>query len=206
MQKQLLRLALRLLKRGALRKVLRGAKKDEGSISVESMLMLPLLVWVFLGTYVFYDAYRAQFVNSKASFTIGDILSRETGYVTPEYLDSLHDLQRFLVFRQDPIRLRVSVVEYDDSNQSHSLVWSEARGEASPIDGDSLNEILPHIPIMQDGEKVLVVQTSMEYQPIYAAGIDTLQFDDFVVTRPRFAGQICWNTANVNPTTQTATC
>lgn len=205
-QKLLLRMVMRFVTKRGMRSIRRRARKDDGSISVEAMLMLPLLIWAFLGSYVFYDAYRAQFVNTKAGYTIGDILSRETGYITPEYLDSLHDLQSFLVARQDPIRLRVSVIEYDDDAEDHSVIWSQNRGGGGTIDDDDIDAMLGSIPLMSDGEKAVIVQTSMQYVPIYAAGIDILQFDDFVITRPRFASQLCWNSDNNNPTQATATC
>jgi hypothetical protein len=181
-------------------------RKEDGSISVESMLMLPLLIWCFLGAYVFYDAYRAQFINAKASYTIGDILSRETNYITPEYMDSVFDLQQFLVARTTPVRLRISVITYDEANDQYSVVWSENRGGGGTIDDAALSSMLSAIPEMPDQGRAIVVQTSMVYSPIYAAGITEMQFDDIVVSRPRYAGQLCWNTVSENPTPTTATC
>ena len=182
------------------------ARRTDGSISVEAMLMLPLLIWCFLGAYVFYDAYRAQFVNGKASYTIGDILSRETDYITPEYLDSIYNLHQVLVGRPTPVRLRVSVITYDEGDDTYSVIWSENRGGGGTIDDGELAGMLAMIPEMADASRAIVVQTSMEYAPIYSAGVGTMQFDDLIVTRPRFAGQLCWNTVNENPTATTATC
>lgn len=190
----------------ALRRLRKTLRREDGSISVEAMLMLPLLIWCFLGAYVFYDAYRAQFVNGKASYTIGDILSRETNYVTPEYLDSIFNLHQVLVGRPVPVRLRVSVITYDEDADSFSVIWSENRGGGGTITDADLTGMASQIPEMADNSRAIVVQTSMEYQPIYAAGIGDMQFDDLIVTRPRFAGQLCWNTVNENPTAETATC
>ena len=188
------------------RRLFSALRKEDGSISVESMLMLPLLIWCFLGAYVFYDAYRAQFINAKASYTIGDILSRETNYVTPEYMDSVFDLQQFLVARTTPVRLRVSVITYDEANDQYSVVRSENRGGGGTIDDAALSSMLSAIPEMPDQGRAIVVQTSMVYSPIYAAGIAEMQFDDIVVSRPRFAGQLCWNSVSEDPTSATATC
>lgn len=186
--------------------VRRLRRSEEGSITVEAICMLPLMIWAFVGMYVFYDAYRAQFVNTKAGYTLGDILSRETDYITPEYMDSLYDLQRFLVDRNEPIRLRLSVISYDADTNSYSVRWSQNRGGGGVIEDADLPGMLHLIPQMGDGAIAVVVQTSMQYDPIYGAGIDTMDFDDFVVTRPRFAGQLCWNSVNTNPTQATATC
>jgi hypothetical protein len=189
--------------RQAFRRLIRS---EDGSITVEAMCMLPLIIWAFIGSYVFYDAYRAQFVNTKAGYTIGDILSRETTYITPAYMDSLFDLQRFLVDRQDPIRLRLSVISFDEDTNSYEVRWSENRGGGGVLETADLPGMLHLIPTMADGSIAVVVQTSMQYDAIYSAGIELLDFDDIIVTRPRFAGQLCWNSVNVNPTQATATC
>lgn len=192
---------------GWVRQKTRGLlRSEEGSVSVEAILMLPLIIWCFLGTYVFYDAYRAQFVNTKAGYTIGDIISRETAYITPEYMDSLYDLQRFLVDRQDPIRLRLTVISYDEADDALAVRWSQNRGGGGTLQTSDLPGMRHLIPDMANGAIAVVVQTSMQYEAVYSAGIDLMDFDDVIVTRPRFAGQLCWNTVNVNPTQATATC
>ncbi|MDG1116560.1 MAG: pilus assembly protein [Flavimaricola sp.] len=202
-------MAISLLSKG-LSKIAGPAQRlrrdQEGSVSVEAILMLPLLIWAFLGTWVFFDAYKAQFVNAKAGYTIGDILSRETGFVTPEYMDSLYNLQQFLVERGDPIRLRLSVITYDEDNDSYEVRWSRNRGGGGVITDSDVEEMRDMIPIMADGSSAIIVQTSMEYIPIYRNGLSDLVFDDFVVTRPRFAGQLCWNSSNTSTSQSTATC
>lgn len=181
-------------------------RSEEGTITVEAMCMMPLIIWAWLGTYVFYDAYRAQFVNTKAGYTIGDILSRETSYVTPEYMDSLFDLQQFLVDRETNIRLRTTVISYDEDNDAYEVRWSQNRGGGGTLSTGDLPSMRHLIPDMADGAVAVVVQTSMTYEGMYGAGMDEMEFDDIVVTRPRFAGQLCWNPVDVNPTQATAVC
>ncbi len=69
-----------------------------------------------------------------------------------------------------------------------------------------VNQMRPSIPDMADGAIALIVQTSMFYVPVYRAGISDMNFDDFIITRPRFAGQLCYNSANTNPDSTTAVC
>ena len=88
----------------------RFRRSEEGSISVEAMLLVPILMWAYLGTFVFFDAFRSQSTNLKAAYTIGDTLSRETRHVTPAYLDSLSAMHRFLIDEDNGLpRLRITV-------------------------------------------------------------------------------------------------
>ena len=190
----------------ALSRPFRKFRREDGSVSIELMIMMPLMIWGLLGSWVYFDAFRAQFTNAKAGYTLGDILSRETDYITPEYVDSLYELQRFLVGRTDDIRLRISVIKYDEDDDEHSVVWSVNRGGGGTIDDSDLPSMLHLIPIMADAGRAIIVQTSIDYVPTVGAGISEMPFDDFVVTRPRFAAQVCYNTVNTNPTVATATC
>ncbi|MBM1221251.1 hypothetical protein JQU17_13535 [Ponticoccus sp. SC2-23] len=189
-----------------LNRLRRLARREEGSMSIEAMIIIPVLIWSMLGSWVFFDAFRAQFSNAKASYTLGDIISRESGYITDEYIDSLYTLQRFLAARPEDIRLRVSVIKYDEDDDTHYVVWSENRGGGGTIDDDDIENMRDSIPIMADAGRAIIVQTSVEFEPVLSGLIEPVTFDDFVVTRPRFSAQVCFNTNNSNPTAATAIC
>lgn len=178
------------------RRLAHFARDEDGSNSVEAMLMLPIMTWCFLATYVFFDAYRLQAINIKAGYTIGDILSRQQNYITPEFIDSMYDLQGILIETRDPSRLRVSVFSYDLATDSHVVRWSETRGGGQDLTDARLATMRNGIPEMSDGEVAIIVQTQVDYEPIFAAGIADMSFDEFVITRPRFAGQLCFNSVN----------
>lgn len=161
------------------------ARDEDGSNSVEAMLMIPLWVWSFLGCYVFFEAFRLQSVNAKAGYTIGDIISRQTNFITPEFLDAMHNLQQSLVDNRTPPDLRVTVFIYDQATDQNYVCWSEVRGNGAPLDNARLATMRNGIPERPDQMPGIIVQTSVEYHPIFAAGIAEMDFDDFVVTSPR---------------------
>lgn len=168
------------------RHIVQFARCEDGSNTVEAMLMIPLFVWSFLSAYVFFDAYRVQSINAKAGYTIGDIISRETGYITPAYMDSMHNLQQSLVDSRSVPRLRVTVFEYDAASNSYLVCWSRVRGGGPEMTDGRLAAISHGIPEhMRDGEQAILVQSQVNYEPIFAAGIAQMDFDDFVVTSPR---------------------
>jgi len=184
----------------------RFLRHEDGSISVEAMLVLPMLMWAYLGTFVFFDAYRSQSTNIKAAYTLGDTISRETNYITPAYMDSLYELQQFLVSTDQDVRLRVTIYRYQEGDDTYRVRWSQSRGMASlPMTDAGLAAVRPALPVMPDGEVAILVQTWVGYHPRYSVGLNDFVFEDLVVTRPRFTGQVCWNSVN-NGDETTATC
>ncbi|MBL4811514.1 MAG: hypothetical protein JKX69_03950 [Rhodobacteraceae bacterium] len=183
----------------------RFAGDERGTVLIEGIIMLPIMIWCLIATYVFFDAFRARSINIRAAYTISDMLSRETGYITDDYLDSMEQLQDFLVEGLNPSDLRVTVFSYDADSDSYSVNWSKGRGGMNPISTSQLADLRHHLPVMPDGENAIMVQTIVGYQPRYAVGLPEQDFDDLVVIRPRFAGQLCWNSVEGGNYT-TATC
>lgn len=179
--------------------------EEGGSIAVESILIFPLLTWVYLATFVYFDAFRQQAISLKANYTISDMLSRETGYVTPQYMTSLYRLQQFLTTSNRATRMRISVITYRQSDNKYLVRWSQQVGSAGTLTNGNISTIQAQLPIMPDGEIVVVVQNWVVYEPAFSIGLNAFTFENLIVTRPRFAGQLCWNTLD-NGDNSTATC
>ncbi|PHP26951.1 TadE/TadG family type IV pilus assembly protein [Limimaricola cinnabarinus] len=164
-----------------------------GAMIVELVIMLPLLLWCFTATWVFFDAYRTKAVNARAAYTIGDALSRETGYVTPDYLLSLKTLQDFLVNGR-PSRLRVSVIGFDPLRDRYEVRWSIPTGIGLELlDNRALQGMRDRLPEIPEGEIVTLVESWIDYTPLFDVGLAPFTFEEAAVTRPRFAGQLCSN-------------
>jgi hypothetical protein len=191
----------------AIRPFLRNFLRDDrGSITIEAMLMMPILVWCYLGVFVFFDGYRAQAINEKTSYTLGDTLSRETGYVTPAYVDSLFQLTRVMVQRTTGVRMRISVIRYNQADDSYRVVWTQVRGGAIALTNTMLNSMEDAIPELPNNEKIILTETWVDYEPDYEVGMDEFTFYNIVPTDIRFANQLCYNTLNTGGTAATATC
>ena len=176
-----------------LRAAARRLRADEGSVTVEAVIMLPALLWCYLGTYVFFDAYRAQTVNIKTAFTIGDTLSREQTLITERYIDSLYELQDFLVHTDQDFALRITVAGYDAQNDAFTVAWSRTRGGPEELDAVTLNENRDRIPAMSEVDHAIIVETWVDYAPAFQVGIEPFTFEDFVTLRPRSGGALCFD-------------
>lgn len=182
-----------------LRALRRFLRDERGSIAIESVLILPVLAWAYMGTVVFFDAFRAKAVNVKAAYTIGDILARQTVDITPEFVDSLHDLQRMLIGDDPATRLRITKFTFRASDGSFVRIWSEARGPG--IAGHtpaSLRDVRASIPIMADDDSAVLVESWTTYTPSMNVMLDPTTLHELVVMRPRFMldGRFCWNSVN----------
>ena len=86
------------------RRIIRFKLEETGTAIVEMVLMTPIMVYGFLITLQFFDAYRAELISSKAALTIADMYSRETGYIDPTYLNGTRSLLKYLTLAEnDPI-------------------------------------------------------------------------------------------------------
>ncbi|SFK52722.1 TadE/TadG family type IV pilus assembly protein [Shimia haliotis] len=184
----------------ALNKLFSTVKKfrddTRGVVAVEAVIMMPILFWAFMAMAVFFDMYRARSTTEKAAFTISDILSRETAAVDMDYLNSTHDLYDSMSSLDSVGELRVSVVAMDPDDNSYFLDWSHMTGlqDHGLTDAD-LIALEDHLPILVEGERLIVVETFGDYTPPIDVGVGTISMGTFVFTRPRFAPQLAWDDA-----------
>lgn len=175
----------------------RFRREEDGTVVVEAIIMFPTLFAAVLATFVFFDAYRNQSINLKAAYTLSDAISRETEMITNTYMINSWRLHRFLTNSEALTKLRVSVIQYDAADDSHSMIWSQAKGGAGVLDNSRLNTMVNNdeIPVMPDGEILIVVQTWVDYEPNFSIGLDAFSFENTIFTRPRFApsGQLCYS-------------
>lgn len=170
----------------------RFGRDTEGSYSVETILLLPMLAWAILAMYSYFDGLRLSNVNVKAAHTISDILSRETEPVNDSFIDGTERLFAFLVNRSYEKSLRISVFRYDEPDDEFDLIWSEARGTISAYTAATAAPAAARLPITANGDTVIVVETWMNYSSAFVMGLtDTLLYN-FLVTSPRFAPQLLW--------------
>ena len=176
-----------------------------GSVTVEFVLVIPLLFWCFIATYTFFDAYRTKYVNSKASYTIGDQVSRERGFVVPTYVDGLGELQQMLVQSETEARLRVSAFKYQKADDSYLVIWSDGVEKTTArVVGAKIDDIKDRLPKMGENDVHILTETWVDFSPADLVGMGDFTLYEPVVTRSR-VGRICWKDSTTAPDT-TALC
>lgn len=168
--------------------------RDEtrASVAVEAALILPLLLWSYVAVIIFFDGFRTKSISEKAAFTISDMISRETEAITPAYMNGMHSLFDMLARSDGPTAIRVSVISYSGKRKRYVLQWSETRGGMEALKSADIEQIATHLPNMTSGEHLILVETHSEFDPPLDVGLNDLDIDTFVFTRPRFASQVVW--------------
>lgn len=165
--------------------------RENGSISVEAVLVIPILFWAIMAGYTFFDAYRQNASNTKAAHTIGDLVSRETREINSEYIDSMVEMFKLMVANDTDLKIRISLVLYDAANDNHSVNWSAIRGEyVEKLTDDNIGLYKDLLPPMSDQNTLILVETSNTLVPIFRVGLDNIELKNFIFTRPRFANNI----------------
>lgn len=165
-----------------------------GSVNVEALLLLPLLIVTMAVSMVFYDAFRQDSLGEKATYTLGDMLSRETNYITADYVDSAKFLFDVLTGAPEgETSVRVSVVSYDGEDDAYRLEWSQVRGLHVPLltEADVASQTA-QLPVMVSGEQLILVETYIDYDWPLNLGYDDGVLTARAFTRPRFAPQLVW--------------
>lgn len=166
----------------------RFLKREDGIISVESMLILPMLFWSMFASYTYYDSYRQSTLNIKSTYAIADTISREDEDVNIAYMNTLYDLLQTMVDTRAPVSMRVTYLTYDGENDVHDVLWSCVRGQAYQkwIDAE-IDKIKHRLPVMPDNGSMIVVETNNTYVAPFRIGFEFSDFpmNNFVFTHPR---------------------
>lgn len=167
---------------------------DQGSIAVETILIIPIIFWVYLTMFAIFDAYRQHSLNQKAAYTIGDIISRETTPIDSAYLNGSRELLAYLTANtKGDVAIRVTSVKYDANKNEYKRDWSRKRGWQPALTNNAVKALKDDLPVMPHNERVMVVETFVKYETPFNTGLSDHEIHNFVFTRPRYAPRVLWS-------------
>lgn len=178
----------------------RFLRDERGAVLLEFLLFLPLLVWTMIAVVVFWDVFRTINTAQKAAYSVSDLISRQEDNLSASFVDGMQDVFDYLMLNtaQDT-RLRITSLYYDDATKSYKLIFSVSPGNLmTPYTETDLQTLTDRIPVLNDKDSVVIVETLVDYTPPFNTGIFNIAealgsnvFDEFVVTPPRFRTAIC---------------
>ncbi|MEX0279552.1 MAG: TadE/TadG family type IV pilus assembly protein [Arenibacterium sp.] len=172
------------------------AEDTSGNVTVEFVLAMPILFWTFMASYVFFDGYRQSANNLKAAYTISDLISRETATINDAYIDSMLELLTLMTRTPSEVDLRISVIRWDAADDRYYLDWSENRGFPAELTNANIADIEDKLPVMPNNERVILVETNNVFVPLFKVGLDDINLENFVFTRPRFVSNVAFEGLN----------
>jgi len=165
--------------------ILRRFKEDtSATLTVEFILILPVLMTWFIGSIVFFDAFNSKATAQRTAHTIADIVSRQTS-TSNTFIDSLLVLQNRMMPRSNVGAVRVSSIQKDMAGDLQ-ILWTHSTDIAAPA--LIIANIPPaQIPNMANGESILLIDTSVPFVPISDwIGITAMQWENRVPIAARF--------------------
>jgi hypothetical protein len=200
---------------------------DRGNITIETIYVVPLIMWTTLTFAIAWEYYRAVNIAQRATFAVADIISRERrainkSVITRKYLrtfafvNGLPTIDRVMTGDNFPASMRVTsfilspntiaggapVLEVMWSFSSHTGILSEF--PVGAVGGSNLAQIRSILPIMLEGDSVVLVETKLKWAPRLTAqeaasgAIEpsTTWFADQTIetittVRPRFVPKLC---------------
>lgn len=163
-------------------------KDESAAVTMETVIVVPLLAWTFSGSFIFFDAYRTYNSSVKATYAIADIISRQTNTVFAYDIDGMASLFEHLVRNTGEVQLRVTQISWDGTD--FSVDWSDATGGQARLFDANMEDMADQFPPMAVSERLILVESFIPYRPAFDVGLDIVTFTNFTFTRPRYAGQV----------------
>lgn len=177
-----------------------------GTVMVETVITLPILIWMMVATFDFFEVHRYKSAREKATYTIADTLSREQAPVTDTYVDNLKELFDIMANDDGINQLRVTVVQFVEADENagtpaeYTVKWSEVRGTGrlSAYAEGTMNDGATILPIMSNAEQIILVESVSTFEPM----LDMVFSSDFeietrVFNALRFSPQLCFEDCGI---------
>lgn len=166
-------------------------------MSVEAVIIFPLLMWAYAAMFVYWDAFKSQNINLKATYTIADLISRYECPIMNADIEGMNSVYSYLIRSDNGNDIRVSVVSMgvadDGVTPELDLEWSYATGVMTKY--DNLDNVQGKLPIMATGDQLILVDSTMNWEPpltfaLIDLGLGNMTFGNSVFTAPRFIPQV----------------
>ena len=164
-------------------------RREDGSITTEAVIIMPLLAAFYCVTFVWFDAFRQKTLIMKASYAVSDVLSRQSQVDEP-FMDNMRDVLDYMIPSNARPKMRISLIEYNPrgagAGQPYRLRWSYGPDGMGDLTQEDIDRDTSWLPLMADLDAVVVTETAVLYQPLFRVGIGDQVYRNTFVTRPRF--------------------
>jgi len=177
----------------------RFVRSESAAVAMETVLITPLLVWAYIMSFVFFDAYRVYNTTVKTTYMVADMLSRQTNQVFAHDIQGMANVSASIIRGGSQLRMRASQISRIDGG--FEVDWSEGVNGAADLFDSNIPDIEHMLPALPNGESIVLVEMFVNYEAPLNIGLTVAQFDSFTVVRPRYAGQVICCASGTPPST-----
>ena len=166
---------------------------DRGSLSMEFMIWVPLLVLWTLFSIGMFKAWDSRNDSAKMAYSLSDLLSRQTEVDAALLQQTLALTDRLAPGRGGLTSMRVSSIRYEgvdaSGNDEFTVIWSCGFRGPTPLT-DALVPV-DLIPTMQPLDSILMTEFYTPYVPLNSlVDLSSYEWGNVLVTRPRLVREI----------------
>ncbi|RRH76432.1 TadE/TadG family type IV pilus assembly protein [Falsigemmobacter faecalis] len=165
----------------------RFSRDERGVISTEMIIVTPLLVWIFLALFVYWDGFRAKNTAVKATVAVADMISRESASINSGYITGMHRVYRYATGAQRPSWMRVTLIQYSEASAGFRVLWSRSTdsSRAAVHSNRTIAEMRHNLPNITDADTLMVVETWQEWTPAFWVGLSEQVFYEMSTEKMR---------------------
>ena len=181
------------------------SRREDGLVMTEFLILLPLLIWAFLALFVYWESFRAINMAQKANYAVSDLISRQSD-IDMNFVNGMQKSMEYLTGGA-PVRMRITSFQWDATKNEYYVLFSKSPNNAAPAltKTDLAAMASERIPVMADRDSAVLVETEVGFTPtffvlsnpdktlgLFGLGTESsYMFDNFVITRPRYARRVC---------------
>lgn len=178
-----------------LRPFRRFLREERGAILAETVIVLPVLFWAYLGSYVYFDAFSTKNTAMRATYTIADLISRQTNTLTPSDIEGMNKVFDFITAaprRGFTTHIRVTDVSYDLKKKIYLVNWSDATRGNTALSNADINNYADRLPNLALGDSEIMVESWESFTPAFNIGLSEKNFYNTVIVRPRMSPNVAF--------------
>ncbi|MDR9426916.1 MAG: hypothetical protein RI538_11910 [Salibaculum sp.] len=132
----------------------RFVSDESGSISIEAVLWIPVLLAAWLLMVSAAAAYHAVIGNVNGAHAVGDVVSRQTQVLDAADLDDLNALHRLISQSGTGTDVRITTLRFDAADNSFALLGSLAAENAPALSQAEVDALANTLPAVPDGDQL----------------------------------------------------
>jgi hypothetical protein len=164
-------------------------KNIEGAVIAEFMVILPVLMFWFMGMIVFYDAFHKWMKFTAATYTVSDLLSRQT-IIEDSFIESLDGLFDSVSDAKSKSDTWIRVSSLRKSAGALEILWAV---DTSDILQPTITnaDIESYVPNRAIDEHLILIETFSVYNPVFDwVGLNLTNLNEAVASSPRFSSKL----------------